>query len=90
VSPRRAVHSERRPSNPTAGSGSADRATRRAPPDGPAPTLAELRRLLRASAVFDTAQKRAWLGVLPHLAEAHRAELLAILRLEREPASPST
>jgi hypothetical protein len=50
-----------------------------------APTRAELRRLIRASAVFDAAQKRAWIGVLPHLAPAHRAELLEILRLEHEP-----
>ena len=49
------------------------------------PRLAELRRLLRASAVFDPAQKRAWLAVLPHLAPAHRRELLAILELEHEP-----
>ena len=56
-------------------------------PPAAAPTLAELRRRLRASAVFDAAQKRAWIDVLPHLAPAHRVELLAILELERdEPA----
>jgi len=51
---------------------------------GRSPTLAELRRLLRASLVLEPAQKRAWLAVLPHLAPAHRRELLAILELERE------
>ena len=48
------------------------------------PTLAELRRRLRASAVLDVAQKRAWRAVLPHMAAAHRRELWAILEMEVE------
>jgi hypothetical protein len=55
------------------------------PPGVAIPTLAELRRRLRASAVLDAAQKRAWNDVLPHLAPAHRVELLAILLLEHQP-----
>jgi len=46
------------------------------------PTVAELRRRLRASAVLDGAQKRAWSAVLPHMAAAHRRELMAILEME--------
>ena len=53
------------------------------------PSLTELRRLVRSSATLDGAQKRAWIGVLPHLAPAHRVELRAILELEREPDAPT-
>jgi hypothetical protein len=42
----------------------------------------ELKALIRRSRVLDPALKRAWLGVLPLMAERHRAELRQILLLE--------
>ena len=54
----------------------------------------ELRRLVRQSRVLSPVLKRQWLTVLPHLSEADRLELRAILSSEpatgtaRQPATP--
>ena len=46
-----------------------------------------LRGLIRRSRVLDPVLKRAWLAVLPQMAERHRLELREILLLEHDPAS---
>ena len=43
-----------------------------------------LRRALRGSRVFDDALKRSWLSALPYMAPDHKAELAAILAIERD------
>jgi hypothetical protein len=48
----------------------------------------QLRRLIVRSKVLDPALKRAWLRVLPHMAEEQRRELAEILRLEGVPVLP--
>jgi len=54
-----------------------------------APSQTELRRLIRSSQVFDEVLKRSWLNALPLMAPDHRAELAAILEMERAESIPS-